>query len=154
MYDIKPIGVIKRGDTLRIEIEKEFAPALLALDHFSHVIVLWWAHGLDTPEYRGMMQIDPPYAPEHRCGVFATRAPYRPNPIALTVCPVVSVDVERGELVVADIDAVDGTPVLDLKAYFPVCDRVKDAHIPEWLNDWPEWAPENGLSLEIYGEEE
>jgi tRNA (Thr-GGU) A37 N-methylase len=48
---------------------------------------------------------------------------------------------------VADIDAYDGTPVIDLKAYFPVCDRVKEARIPAWLVDWPEWMPEEGLGL-------
>ena len=47
----------------------------------------------------------------------------------------------------ADIDAYDGTPIVDLKAYFPVCERVKEAHIPEWLADWPEWMPEEGLGL-------
>ena len=36
----------------------------------------------------------------------------------------------------------------DLKAYFPVCDRVKESHIPEWLSDWPEWMPETGIGLE------
>ena len=48
---------------------------------------------------------------------------------------------------VADIDAYDGTPIVDLKACFPVCERVKEAYIPEWLSDWPEWMPEEGIGL-------
>jgi len=48
---------------------------------------------------------------------------------------------------VSDIDAYDGTPIVDLKAYFPVCDRVKEATIPEWLSNWPEWMPEQGIGL-------
>jgi len=47
-----------------------------------------------------------------------------------------------------NIDALDGSPVLDLKAYFPVVDRVQDAHIPGYLTGWPEWLPESGIGLE------
>ncbi len=150
---IHPIGIVRRKDRLVIEIDKPFRPAMKALGKFSHVIVLWWAHGLDTDEYRQMLQTDPPYAPGHLCGVFATRAPYRPNPIGMSICPIVSVDEENGVVVVTDIDTVDETPVLDLKAYFPVCDRVKSAQIPDWLSDWPEWMPEDGIPLEEYGQE-
>jgi tRNA (Thr-GGU) A37 N-methylase len=46
------------------------------------------------------------------------------------------------------MDAFDGTPVLDLKGYFPVCDRVKDVRIPEWTEGWGEWMPDEGLGLE------
>ncbi len=151
---IKPIGIVKRGEQLTVEIEEKYRPALKTLEKFSHVIVLWWAHGLDTDEYRNMLQTDPPYAPEHRTGVFATRAPYRPNPIGFSICPIVSVDEEKGVVTVTDIDAIDETPVLDLKAYFPVCDRVREAHIPEWLSDWPEWMPDSGIPLEDYGQED
>ncbi len=45
-------------------------------------------------------------------------------------------------------DAYDGTPTVDLKAYLPVCDRVKEPSIPEWLSYWPEWMPEEGIGLE------
>ena len=80
-------------------------------------------------------------------GVFATRAEYRPNPIAMTTCKMINVDEGMGFIEVVDIDAFDETPIVDLKAYFPVCDRVKEARIPEWLFDWPEWLPEKGLGL-------
>ncbi len=150
---IQPIGMVRRGKKLTVEIDEKYRPALKTLGKFSHVIVLWWAHGLDNEEYRNLLQTDPPYAPEHTTGVFATRAPYRPNPIGFSVCPISNVDEEKGIVTVTDIDAVDETPVLDLKAYFPVCDRVRSAHIPEWLSDWPEWMPDEGIPLEEYGQE-
>lgn len=150
---IEPIGVVRRdGKSIQINLEKQFAPGLTGLEHFTHVIVLWWAHGMDEEKYRKMLQTNPPYAPEHLTGVFATRAPYRPNPIAVTVCPIRKVDGETGVVEVTDIDAVDGTPVLDLKAYFPVCDRVRVASIPDWLSDWPEWMPDEGIGLQEYEE--
>ncbi|MBN1248792.1 MAG: SAM-dependent methyltransferase, partial [Anaerolineae bacterium] len=131
-------------------IAEPYRPAMKQLDHFSHVMVFWWAHGLDEEDYREMLQTDPPYAPGYISGVFATRAPYRPNPIAMTTCKILAMDEIRGTLTVADIDALDGTPIVDLKAYFPVCDRVRDATIPEWLEGWPEWMPDEGIGLEEY----
>jgi tRNA (Thr-GGU) A37 N-methylase len=66
----------------------------------------------------------------------------------MTTCKLLGMDEGQGVLQVADIDAVDGTRIVDLKAYFPVCDRVREAYIPEWLSDWPEWMPEDGIGLE------
>jgi tRNA-Thr(GGU) m(6)t(6)A37 methyltransferase TsaA len=147
-FQMIPIGYIRRSDEgISLEILEPYRPALKQLDHFSHVMVFWWADKHDNENSRGIMQTEPPYAAGNVTGVFATRAEYRPNPIAMTTCKLLGVDEERGILQVADIDAIDGTPIVDLKAYFPVCDRVKDAHIPEWLSDWPEWMPDEGLGL-------
>lgn len=93
------------------------------------------------------MKTNPPYAGEVECGVFATRAEYRPNPIAMTTCKILEVKEGEGIVRIGDIDAFDGTEVVDLKAYFPVCDRVQEYSVPEWISDWPEWMPENGLGL-------
>jgi tRNA-Thr(GGU) m(6)t(6)A37 methyltransferase TsaA len=147
------IGHIRRNDGgIHLEIAEAFRPALKQLDRFSHVMVFWWADQSDNPDGRGLLQTKPPYAEEHVTGVFATRAPYRPNPIAMTTCKLLGVDEEKGFVQIADIDAYDGTAIVDLKAYFPVCDRVKEAHIPEWLSDWPEWMPDEGIGLEPWEE--
>jgi tRNA (Thr-GGU) A37 N-methylase len=99
-----------------------------------------------------MLQTRPPYAEEHLTGIFATRSPYRPNPIAMTTCRVLGVDEATGVVEVANVDTFDGTKIVDLKGYFPVCDRVKDARIPEWLADWPEWMPDDGQGLQPWEE--
>lgn len=57
------------------------------------------------------------------------------------------VDEMKGEVEVENIDAYDGTEIIDIKAYFPVCDRVKDAKIPDWLQGWPDWMPDEGIGL-------
>ncbi len=147
-YQLYPIGRVRRnGQEIRLEIDKAFRSALQQLDQFSHVIVFWWADRFDNAQGRGTLECLPPYAPDHVTGIFATRSPLRPNPIAQTTCALLGVDEESGVIKVADIDAVDGTRIVDLKAYFPVCDRVKNARIPEWLSDWPEWMPESGIGL-------
>jgi tRNA (Thr-GGU) A37 N-methylase len=110
-------------------------------------MVFWWAHRHDNERSRTTLQCEPPYAKGKITGVFATRAEYRPNPIAVTTCKIVAVHEPTGTVTVADIDAYDGSPIVDLKAYFPVCDRVRQARIPEWLSDWPEWMPEEGIGL-------
>ena len=150
-FQIRPIGSVQRsdGEGIALEIFLPYRPGLKQLDKFSHVIVLWWADRSDNDSARSTMQCNPPYAEEHLTGVFACRAEYRPNPIALTVCEILNVDEQRGIVRIRNIDAMDGSPVVDLKAYFPVVDRVKGAHIPDYLAGWPEWMPEDGIGLDI-----
>jgi tRNA-Thr(GGU) m(6)t(6)A37 methyltransferase TsaA len=148
-YQIYPIGTVQRvGDRVHLQIDEPFRPGLKQLEHFSHVMVFWWADRFDDEPSRQTLHSRPPYAEEHLTGVFAMRSPYRPNPIAMTTCKLLASDEETGVVSVSGIDAFDGTRVVDLKAYFPICDRVRDVHIPEWLSDWPEWMPEEGMDLE------
>ena len=147
-FEMYPIGYIRRLENgIHLEILEPFRPALKQLDHFSHVMVFWWADRHDNEKSRSIMQTEPPYAQGKVTGVFAARAEYRPNLIAMTTCKILGVDEEEGLVRIANVDAYDGSPTVDLKAYFPVCDRVKEADIPEWLSGWPEWMPEEGLGL-------
>ncbi len=148
-FEIHPIGFVRRSEgSTWIEILPPNIPGLLGLEHYSHVVVIWWANRNDNPDARKTLTTRPPYTPDRELGVFATRSPYRPNPVSLTTCEVLSVDVEKGILIVKNIDALDNTPVIDLKAYFPTTDRVKDCRLPSWLPDWPEWFPTDGLGLD------
>ncbi len=125
-----------------LHIAEAYRAALLHLEQFSHVLVLWWAQGHDNDTDRATLRVHPRPAPEHLMGVFATRSPARPNPIAVTVCRLRSVDAATGILHVDDLDAADGTPVLDLKPYLPSNDRVRDARGPGWFPLMAEWACE------------
>lgn len=145
-FQIHPIGYVRSGEQgSYLEILEPFRPALKQLDQFSHVIVVWWADQNDNEKSRSTMQCEPPYAEGKLTGIFACRAEYRPNPVAITVCKMVAVDEEKGTVQLEYIDAYDGTPIVDLKAYFPVSDRVREAKIPEWLSDWPEWVEDGHL---------
>lgn len=151
---MKPIGYVRvEGDDpinadFYLDIHEQYRSALKALDKFSHVIVLWWAHENDTQEIREQHKWStiPAYGENPKeTGIFATRAEYRPNPIAITTTSILSVDQKKGEVKVGGLDAFDGTPIVDLKAYFPICDRIRDCHIAPWLKDWPEWM-EDGIA--------
>lgn len=147
-FEVKPIGAVRRdGDKVTIHLDSAYSAGLHGLDTFSHVIIYWWAHRFDAPAYRETLVVPLPYAENHDAGVFACRSPLRPNLIMSTVCEIITVDVDTGKLQIRDIDAFDTTPVLDLKAYFPVTDRVKDAHTSDYLVGWPEWMPETGIGL-------
>lgn len=129
-FEIYPIGTVRRTENgVELRVDPPYRPALKALDGFSHVMVFWWAGRFDTPEYRRMLTCNPPYTPDHLTGMFASRSPVRPNPVMMTTCRLLAVDEARGIVRLADLDAFEGTPLVDLKAYFPVCDRVRQAHI-------------------------
>jgi tRNA-Thr(GGU) m(6)t(6)A37 methyltransferase TsaA len=144
-FTVKPVGIVHADDkSFSIEIAEPFRPALLGLDGFSHLFVLWWGDRVDTPECRSETVCRKPYTrgPE-TIGIFATRSPVRPNPIALSVVPVVGIDTASGIIRVAYIDAEDGTPVLDIKPYLPATERVRDTNVPAWASHWPQWYEDN-----------
>lgn len=144
------IGTVRRkGGRVTVEIDPAFRDGLEGLEEFSHCHVLWWAHeDFGMGDTRKILGGDLPYAPGHRAGVFACRGPFRPNPIAMTVCPIRAVDRAAGTVEVAAIDAMDGTPVVDMKAYYGTCDRVRESREPSWLPPWGSWVPEKGIGLE------
>jgi len=131
-FTIYPVGHIRKADERTyVEISGKYEDALLGLEGFSHVYVIWWFHKNDTPEKRRILRVHPRgNADNPLTGVFATRSPVRPNLIALSICKVLSVEGRR--IYVEKIDAFDGTPIVDLKPYVPG-DRIADARFPDWV---------------------
>jgi tRNA-Thr(GGU) m(6)t(6)A37 methyltransferase TsaA len=130
-YIVRPIGVIRspfadrqgmpiqgalKPEALgRAEIFEEFAAGLADIDGFSHLILLYWFHlsaGFDLTVK--------PFLEDSPRGLFATRAPRRPNPIGLSVVKLVKR--ERNVLHLAELDVVDKTPLLDVKPLIPEFD--------------------------------
>ncbi len=131
--DVRPIGrIVRTQDGARIELEPEFEAGLRGLDGFSHIMVLYWLHENDSPERRRVLQVHPMKDPaKPLTGVFATHSPARPNLIAVTVCKLIAV---RGtHLEVEEMDAVDGSPVLDIKCYIPRGRSETDVTVPDWV---------------------
>jgi tRNA-Thr(GGU) m(6)t(6)A37 methyltransferase TsaA len=130
---MKPVGVVKKqGEQAWLEIFPAYAPALKGIQDFSHIWVFYWFHGNDRPEERATLQVHPRRNPANPLtGVFATRSPARPNLIGLTACRLVKV--EGNVLEVADLDAQDGSPILDLKPYIPEGDSIPGARTPAWV---------------------
>jgi tRNA-Thr(GGU) m(6)t(6)A37 methyltransferase TsaA len=144
-FKVSPIGKISvNNDGMFIELEPRYIPALQALDGFSHINVIWWFSDFDHEEARSTLETPKPYkkAPAVM-GIFATRSPVRPNPIALTAVQVIDINCSKGIIQIAYIDANDGTPVLDIKPYTPSLDRVENPGVPEWCGHWPKSLEES-----------
>jgi tRNA (adenine37-N6)-methyltransferase len=136
-FRLNPVGTVKRqGKQIFLELLPQYAPALEGLTGFSHVWVLYWFHEHDNQEERATLQVHPRRDPANPLtGVFAARAPVRPNLIGLTACRVLKVSGHTVE--VADLDAKDGSPIVDLKPYIPKGDSIPDAVTPEWVKKPP-----------------
>ena len=132
-YSIVPIGVVKKqNDNVWIEILDEYTEGLLGLAGFSHINVLFWFHENDHPEKRAILQVHPRKDEQNPLtGVFATHSPARPNLIGLTRCKIISIAGNR--IFIEDIDALDETPVIDIKCYIPDDEGDADVRVPEWV---------------------
>ena len=135
-FKLYPVGEVKkqRGATELRSFDR-YRDALKGLDGFSHVLVLYWFDRNDTPEKRNILQVHPRGNKNNPLtGVFACRAPVRPNLIALSRCKVLSIG---NEIATVDkIDALDGSPILDIKPYIPSIDyETKGVRIPDWLKE-------------------
>lgn len=133
--ELKPIGVIhspylERGDAPRqgrmsdqemtLEIFPEYSQALKEIEKVSHIFVLYWGDRAD----RDTLQSKTPFS-EEPVGVFASRSPNRPNPIALCIAELLRR--EGNQLIVRGLDALDGSPLLDIKVYSPTIDSIPEA---------------------------
>ena len=143
---LTPIGRIEQGeDGAAVVLDKKYAPALAGLQGFPHVQVIWWFDGCDNEDDRNVLVNDKPYTNGPAAlGTFATRSPQRPNPIAVTTAGVTYVDAEHARVGLTFIDALDGTPVLDLKPYTPSLDRVENPGSPSWCAHWPKSVEASG----------
>ena len=136
MLELSPIGIINTpyksiegmpiqpagasGVEGRIEVFEEFAAGLEDLDGFSHVILLYQFH-----ESSGYDLSIVPFLDDKPHGLFATRAPRRPNPIGLAIVRLNRV--ANATLQISNVDMLDGTPLLDIKPYVPAFDQPGEA---------------------------
>jgi tRNA-Thr(GGU) m(6)t(6)A37 methyltransferase TsaA len=142
-FKVHPIGSVKcpvtemsQGGWAKVDseihLDPQYARGLQGLEGFSHVIVVFFldrAQGFDPAKQllrrpRGMESM-------HEVGVFAQRTKFRPNPIGVTAVKLLGI---AGNVIkVRGLDALDGTPVLDIKPYLPPFDRVDDVKMPPWV---------------------
>ena len=117
-------------DISSIVLDEQYVSGLKGLEDFSHAIILFY---LDKAEYIKEKHLQ--RRPQNRddmplVGIFSQRGKDRPNKIGMTSVEIISVTDDT--LVVKGLDAVDGTPVLDIKPYYPAYDK-KEATVPEWV---------------------
>lgn len=133
-FSINPIGLVhKDGDDVWIEVFEAYVDGLLGLEGFSHILVFYWFDQNDSPENRRTLQVHPRKDPGNPLtGVFATHAPVRPNLIALSRCKIISI--KDNIIKLDEIDALDRTPVVDLKCFIPGEPGDSEVRVPDWVN--------------------
>ncbi|HUS82714.1 MAG TPA: tRNA (N6-threonylcarbamoyladenosine(37)-N6)-methyltransferase TrmO [Dehalococcoidia bacterium] len=143
---LKPVGVVRnRVREPRMEgwedlpsdiiLRKNLAGALDGIEEYSHIVVLFHLHRVSDEE-RSRTRCHPRGDPRYPLqGVFATRTQHRPNPVGISVVPLLK---RRGNVVrVKGLDAVNGTPVLDIKPHIPLYDAPSEVRLPEWVTQPP-----------------
>ncbi|MGZ5154619.1 MAG: tRNA (N6-threonylcarbamoyladenosine(37)-N6)-methyltransferase TrmO [Burkholderiales bacterium] len=139
---LKPIGIVRNGVreprmegwegiSSDIILRKELTGALDGIEGYSHVIVLFHLHRV-TDEERGQTHCHPRGDPRYPLqGIFATRTQHRPNPVGISVVPLMKR--RRNVIRVKGLDAINGTPVLDIKPYIPRYDAPSEVRLPDWV---------------------
>ena len=134
-YTFKPIGIIRsphvessqtpiqpvfaKGIQGTVEVYPEYADGLMDLDKFSHIYLLYFFDRSTETKLKVK-----PFLEDKLHGIFATRAPHRPNKIGISVVKLLKI--EKNILHVEDVDILDGTPLLDIKPYIARFDKRTD----------------------------
>ncbi len=143
--NLTPIGYVRNGVKepipdgwanveSRVIIRPELAAMLLGLSDYSHVIIVFWPHRVPDDVRGSKPQLHPRDDEAYPLmGVLATRSQIRPNPVLVSPVPLLAL--EGNVLKVRGLDAIDGTPVLDVKPYLPHHDAIADGRVPKWVED-------------------
>ena len=123
--------VYARGIRGQVEVFSQFTEGLQDLDGFSHIYLVYQFHKAGPVKL-----LVKPYLEDVPRGVFATRAPSRPNPIGISIVRLEKI--EGSVLFIAETDMLDGSPLLDIKPYIPHYDMRRDA-LSGWFAEDPEW---------------
>jgi tRNA-Thr(GGU) m(6)t(6)A37 methyltransferase TsaA len=114
-----------------IHLSEDLVPGLKGLEEFSHIVVVFHMDKATFDAGKDLVRRPRGRADMPELGIFAQRPKHRPNPIGVTTVQLLGID--RNVLRVHGLDAIDGTPVLDIKPYFPQFDHVEGARVPEWV---------------------
>ena len=116
----------------KIVIEPELSEGLTGLSDFSHIIVVYYLNEAKFIKEKHLIRRPQGREDMPMVGILSQRAKDRPNQIGITSVELVSV--KDNVITVRGLDAIDGTPVLDIKPYYPIYDSKNEARVPNWVN--------------------
>jgi tRNA-Thr(GGU) m(6)t(6)A37 methyltransferase TsaA len=114
-----------------IHVAPSMAQGLQGLERFSHILVVFHMHKATHDPKTDLVRHPRGRADMPKVGIFAQRARHRPNPIGITAVKLLNI--QGNTLTVQGLDAMDGSPVLDIKPYVPEFDRIDEPRVPEWM---------------------
>lgn len=141
--ELKPIGYVSSpvtekvdenwgGIILRILLKPEYVGALLGLEDFSHALIVTYLHQARYEKDKHRQRRPRGLESMPKVGIFSQRVKDRPNPIGITAVKIISVGDDFLE--VRGLDAINDTPVLDIKPYYPHFDKIENSIVPQWVN--------------------
>lgn len=116
----------------KIKLDSVYAGGLIGLNDFSHAIIVTYLHQARFQKEKHLQRRPRNLQEMPNVGIFSQRAKNRPNPIGITAVEIISVGEDY--LDVKGLDAINGTPVLDIKPYYPHYDRIENTKIPTWVD--------------------
>jgi len=136
---LKPIGTVKNRvrkprfggfaeEISEIIVDKKFQEALKGIDDYTHLIIVYWMDKVKDYVISHRPQGNPNVPV---VGIFSCRCPARPNPIGMTTVRLV--EHKGNRIKVKGLDILDGTPIIDIKPYWPQYDKPEKAKIPDWV---------------------
>ncbi len=123
-----PYQPIDEEGVFYLELFPEYVEGLESIETFKYIYVIFFMDRAKPAE----LIVEPPWAEGKKVGVFASRSPSRPNPIGLSVVRLLKIEDNR--VYISAIDALDGTPLLDIKPYVKHLDSKEDANLG-WAGD-------------------
>jgi len=138
-------GLVKAKCSIELLSPYNTIDALKGLDGFSHIWVSFVFHQAIREHWKPTVR-PPRLGGDEKVGVFASRAPFRPNHLGLSVVKLINTEEKPGKILlqVDGLDAIDGTPVVDIKPYIPYVDAIPDA-----VDGFASGAPEKKLKVEF-----
>lgn len=138
---LNPIGYAKNsekelrfgsfsGGITEIILDEKLTDSLIGIEDYSHVIIVYWMDKVRESVIKHRPQGNPKVP---IVGIFSCRCPQRPNPIAITTVELLGR--EGNKIKVKGLDIIDGTPIIDIKPYWPQYDKVENEKIPDWVSE-------------------
>ena len=140
---LEPIGYVLSSVTERMDenwgeikskiiLNPEYTGALLGLENFSHAIIVTYLHQANYEKEKHLQRRPRNLETMPKVGIFSQRAKDRPNPIGITAVEIISVGDDYLEI--KGLDAINETPILDIKPYYPHYDKIDSPKVPEWVD--------------------
>ena len=148
-FTIIQIGkIVKDVISNCLKIFEKYKEAFLELENYSHIHVYCWANKFDNIEGRTILSAPVPYSREKViAGIFTCRSPVRFNLIMDSLCKINKIVKNKGKIFIENIDAAPDAPIIDIKPYVGVCDRVEKFKVLKWIpKEWGGWLPKGEIS--------
>lgn len=129
--------------------EEEIIESIKCIEEGAFLRILWWFDRFDDKRYRSHLTCNPPYDNAPKCGVFATRSPVRPNPLASTVVKVISTDPYNRCISVLGFDGFENSMILQVMPFQE--NNITHTRVPEWVEHWTDYKVfQNIPKMDIY----